>query len=199
LDPIAADGAFEFLNEVKDGAIPAEYIEPIVQGIRQSMLGGILFGCEVVNVRVTLFGGSYHEIDSNPTAFQIAASLAFKEAAHKSSPILLEPIMAVDIAISEAQLSAQVRDISSRRGRVESIELRPEFLAITAHIPLRETLHTSPNGRLKYPMRFLRYEELPSRFDDLGDDGLGVGVRNPKHPSTGQGSSAANPDPGRML
>ena len=191
LEANEAGRGFEFIDNIKSNKFPRKYIAPIEQGIHEAIQGGVLFGYEIADVKVTLLDGSYHDVDSNEMAFKIAGSLAFKEAARKGSPVLLEPVMAAEAVIPEVHIGAILSDINLRRGRIEGIENRAGSMAVKAMIPLHETLRFSRNGRFEYPMQFARYELAPPRFGGFGDDGAGVIVKNPRHPHTGSGFAAA--------
>ena len=122
LEPNEPGKGFEFINEIKGGVVPKEYIKPTEQGIREALHGGILAGYELVDFKAILYDGSYHDVDSNEMAFKIAGSMAFKEAAKKASPVLLEPMMAVEVTVPEEHMGTIIGDINSRRGRIEGME-----------------------------------------------------------------------------
>jgi elongation factor G len=191
LEPDGEGRGFGFVNEVPEALLPAEYATAAETGIREAALGGMLFGYEVTDVIATLIQSSYHETDSNPLAFQIAGALAFKQAAIKASPVLLEPVMAVEAVIPETQFSELLQDMNARRARIDAIEWSSNSAAFRALVPLRETLRSSARGRLSYPMRFARYEPVANPRGKLGDDALGVGVRNPQRPILGSSYAAA--------
>ena len=163
---------FEFVNAIVGGSIPKEYIKPIEAGIKEAMEGGILAGYELVDIRVTLYDGNYHEVDSSEMAFKIAGSMAFKDGAKKASPVLLEPIMKVEVVTPEDHMGSVNGDIMSRRGRIESMNARPGTQVITAAIPLSEMfgyateLRSMTQGRATYTMHFLRYEEAPKSVSE---------------------------------
>jgi len=127
---------YEFSNDTKGGAIPKEYIKPIDQGIQEAMQGGVLAGYEMVDIKVSLYDGSYHDVDSNEMAFKIAGSMAFKEAARKAKPVLLEPVMAVEVTVPEEYMGTIIGDLNSRRGRIEGMEMVGGVQAIKATVPL---------------------------------------------------------------
>ena len=166
LEPNPGKG-YEFVNDVVGGVVPKEYIKPIDQGIREALLGGVLAGYEVVDVKATLYDGSYHEVDSNEMAFKIAGSLAFKDAARKASPVLLEPMMSVEVVVPEEYMGTIIGDLNSRRGRIEGMEHRAGSQVIKANVPLSEMfgyathMRSSTQGRATYSMHFNRYEEAP--------------------------------------
>jgi elongation factor G len=189
LDPVAPDKGYEFVTEIEPSLIPKEYIGSIDQGVQSAMASGVLAGFPMVDVKVTLLGGSHHQVDSNEVSFRFAGAMAFREAARGANPVLLEPMMSVE-ATERAELIGEiVRDINSRRGRIEGIEPSTGSMTIRARVPLAEVLHSSLNGRPEYPMHFAGYEPLPSR-GGFGDDAP-AGVRNPSSPSSLSGSAAA--------
>ena len=172
LEPNAPGKGYEFLNEIKGGTIPKEYIKPIDQGVRGAMEMGILAGFPMVDVKVILFDGSYHEVDSNENAFKIAGSMAFKEAARKASPVLLEPVMAVEVTVPEEFMGTIIGDINSRRGRIEGMGRVAGSQVIRAIVPLKEMfgyvndIRSSTQGRASYSMQFAHYEEAPRMIAD---------------------------------
>ncbi len=122
IEPNTPGAGYEFINAIKCGSVPKEYIKPIDQGVQGAIELGILAGYPLVDIKVTLYDGSYHEVDSNEMAFKFAGSIAFKEAARKASPVLLEPVMAVEVTVPEEHMGAIIGDINSRRGRIEGME-----------------------------------------------------------------------------
>jgi elongation factor G len=167
LDPQPPGTGYEFVNDITGGSVPKEFIKPIDQGIREALEGGILAGYPMVDVKATLYDGSYHDVDSNEMAFKIAGSMAFKEAARKASPVLLEPVMAVEVVTPEDYAGVIMGDLSSRRGRIEGMEHRAGSQVIKAIVPLAEMfgyathMRSSTQGRAEYSMHFARYEEAP--------------------------------------
>jgi elongation factor G len=167
IEPNEAGKGYEFANEIVGGSVPKEYIKPIDQGIQEALEGGILAGYPMVDIKVELYDGSYHEVDSNEMAFKIAGSMAFKEAARKASPVLLEPVMAVEVVTPEDYAGTIMGDLSSRRGRIEGMEHRAGSQVIKAIVPLAEMfgyathMRSSTQGRAEYSMHFARYEEAP--------------------------------------
>jgi len=167
LEPNLPGKGYEFINDVVGGVIPKEFIKPVDQGIREAMEGGVLAGYEMVDVKATLYDGSYHDVDSNEMAFKIAGSMAFKEAARKASPVLLEPVMSVEVVVPEEYMGTIIGDLSSRRGRIEGIEHRAGSQVIKAMVPLAEmfgyatNMRSSTQGRATFSMHFSRYEEAP--------------------------------------
>jgi elongation factor G len=158
---------YEFSNDTKGGTIPKEYIKPIDQGIQEAMLGGILAGYEMVDIKVSLYDGSYHDVDSNEMAFKIAGSMAFKEAARKAKPVLLEPVMSVEVTVPEEYMGTIIGDLNSRRGRIEGMEMVGGVQAIRATVPLSTmfgyatAMRGSTQGRANFTMEFKQYEEAP--------------------------------------
>ncbi len=147
LEPNEPGKGYEFVNEVVGGVIPKEFIKPVDQGIKEAMEGGVLAGYEMVDVKATLYDGSYHDVDSNEMAFKIAGSMAFKEAARKASPVLLEPVMSVEVVVPEEYMGTIIGDLSSRRGRIEGIEHRAGSQVIKAMVPLAEMFGYATNMR----------------------------------------------------
>jgi elongation factor G len=190
VEPNEAGKGYEFINDIKGGVVPKEYIKPIDQGVRGALELGILAGFPIVDVKVTLFDGSYHDVDSNEMAFKFAGSIAFKEAARKASPVLLEPVMAVEVTVPEEFMGTIIGDINSRRGRIEGMEHGAGSQVIKAIVPLAEVLHSSNHGRPKYSMFFAGYEPA-SRGDGLdGGDSL-VHSSKPRGPRPQDRSAAA--------
>ena len=167
ISPNESGKGYEFSNDIKGGTIPKEYIKPIDQGIQEAMQGGVLAGYEMVDVKVSLYDGSYHEVDSNEMAFKIAGSIAFKEAAREAKPVLLEPVMAVEVTVPEDYMGAIIGDLSSRRGRIEGMEMVGNTQAIRATVPLSTMfgyathMRGATQGRANYSMQFKQYEEAP--------------------------------------
>jgi elongation factor G len=172
VEPNEAGKGYEFINDIKGGVVPKEYIKPIDQGVRGALELGILAGFPIVDVKVTLFDGSYHDVDSNEMAFKFAGSIAFKEAARKASPVLLEPVMAVEVTVPEEFMGTIIGDINSRRGRIEGMEHAAGSQVIKAIVPLKEMfgyvndIRSSTQGRASYSMQFARYEEAPRMIAD---------------------------------
>jgi len=182
IEPNEPGKGYEFINEIVGGSVPKEFIKPIDQGIKEAMEGGVLAGYEMVDVKATLYDGSYHDVDSNEMAFKIAGSMAFKEAARKASPVLLEPVMAVEVVTPEDYAGVIMGDLSSRRGRIEGMEHRAGSQVIKAIVPLAEMfgyathMRSSTQGRAEYSMHFARYEEVPrSAADEIIGKSQGPG------------------------
>jgi len=158
---------YEFVNKIVGGTIPKEYIPSVDAGIREAMESGVLAGFPVVDIKVELVDGSYHDVDSSESAFKIAGSMAFKEAARKAKPVLLEPIMAVEVVTPEDYMGDVIGNINSRRGQIEGMEPRGNAQVIRARVPLSEMfgyatdIRTMSQGRATYTMQFLRYDEVP--------------------------------------
>ncbi len=172
IEPNVPGKGYEFINEIKSGSVPKEFIKPIDQGVQGAIELGILAGYPMVDVKVTLYDGSYHEVDSDEMAFKIAGSIAFKEAARKASPVLLEPVMAVEVTVPEEHMGTIIGDINSRRGRIEGMEHIGGSQVIKAIVPLKEMfgyvndIRSSTQGRASYSMQFARYEEAPRMIAD---------------------------------
>jgi elongation factor G len=167
IEPGEPGTGFEFVNAIVGGVIPREYIKPVGEGIKEALEGGVLAGYEMVDVKATLHYGSFHDVDSSEMAFKIAGSMAFKDAAKKADPVLLEPIMKVEVVAPEEYAGSITGDINSRRGRIESMAARPGTQVITALVPLSEMfgystdMRSMTQGRATYTMHFHRYEEAP--------------------------------------
>ena len=172
LEPNEPGKGFEFVDAIKGGVVPKEYIKPTEQGIREALHNGVLAGYEMVDFKATLYDGSYHDVDSNEMAFKIAGSMAFKEAAKKASPVLLEPVMAVEVTVPEEHMGTIIGDINSRRGRIEGMEHVGGSQVIKAIVPLKEMfgyvndIRSSTQGRASYSMQFARYEEAPRMISE---------------------------------
>ncbi len=167
VDPLPPGSGFEFKDEVKGGTVPREYIPAVEKGIREALDSGVLAGYPVVDVRVALFDGSYHEVDSSEMAFKIAASIGFKEACRKASPVLLEPIMGVEVVVPEEYMGDVIGNLSGRRGRVQGMEPRGGAQVVKAEVPLKEMfgyateLRSMTQGRASYSMQFAHYDQVP--------------------------------------
>jgi elongation factor G len=169
LEPAPGEG-FVFENKIKGGTIPGEYIGPAEQGMREALENGVKAGYPLVDVKAELVDGSYHDVDSSEMAFKIAGSMAIQEAARKANPVLLEPVMAVEVVTPEDFLGDVIGDLSRRRGKVQGQDQRGNALAVQAHVPLGEMfgyatdLRSSTQGRATYTMQFEQYEEVPSNI-----------------------------------
>lgn len=172
MEPLEAGSGYEFVNKIVGGSIPKEYINPIDNGIKEAMGNGILAGYPMIDFRVTLVDGSYHEVDSSEMAFKIAGSMAFKNAAEKAGPILLEPIMKVEVVVPEDYLGDVIGDINSRRGHIEGIEARPGVQVVRSHVPLASmfgyatVLRSKTQGRAVYSMEPSHYAEVPKSVSE---------------------------------
>ncbi len=172
IEPNEPGKGFEFINEIVGGVIPKEYIPAVEKGVVEAMEGGILAGYEMVDIRLRLVFGSYHEVDSSEMAFKIAGSIAFKNAAKKANPVLLEPVMKVEIVTPEEYMGSVTGDIGSRRGRIEGMFSRTGTQIITAMVPLAEMfgyetdLRSMTQGRASSTMHFHRYEEAPKSVSE---------------------------------
>jgi elongation factor G len=172
VEPSGVGTGFVFENEIIGGSIPKEYIKPVEQGIKEAMNSGVLAGYEVKDVKVVLYDGSYHEVDSSEIAFKIAGSMAFKEACRKASPALLEPVMKVEVVLPEEYMGDVTGDLNRRRGRIEGMEARPGTQIIKASVPLSEMfgyatdVRSRTQGRATYTMHFGHYEEVPKQIAD---------------------------------
>jgi elongation factor G len=172
IEPNEAGKGYEFINDIKGGVIPKEYIKPIDQGIQDAMTRGVLAGYEMVDIKVTLYDGSYHDVDSNEMAFKIAGSMAFKEAARKAKPVLLEPVMDVEVTVPEEYMGTIIGDLNSRRGRIEGMEMVGGTQAIRAAVPLSTMfgyathMRSSTQGRANYTMQFKQYDEAPKSVSE---------------------------------
>lgn len=172
VEPLSPGEKFQFANEIVGGAVPRDYIGAVEKGIKEAMQAGVLAGYQVVDVKVTLFDGSYHEVDSSEMAFKIAGSLAMKEAMRKAGPILLEPIMNVNIVLPDEFMGEVIGDLNARRGRVVNVEAKAAAQVIDAAVPLLEmfgyatTLRSITQGRATYTMQFARYEQSPQGISE---------------------------------
>jgi elongation factor G len=173
LDPQGEGKGFEFVDAIKGGSVPREYIPAVNKGLLEALKAGVLAGYPVVDVKVTLFDGSYHEVDSSENAFKMAAILAFKDGMRKASPALLEPIMAVEVETPEEKMGDVMGDLSSRRGVIQGMDDLPGGgKAIRAEVPLAEmfgystTLRSLTQGRATYTMEFKHYAEAPKSVAD---------------------------------
>ena len=166
--PQEAGTGFEFVNKIVGGAVPKDYIPAVGKGVEEAMTGGIIAGFPVVDIKVTLYDGSYHEVDSSEMAFKIAGSMCFKEGAAKARPVLLEPIMKVEVVTPEDYMGDVMGDLNSRRGMVQGMEDAPAGKVIRAEVPLAQMfgyatdLRSATQGRATYSMEFSKYNEVPA-------------------------------------
>ena len=167
LEPNEAGKGYEFVDAIKGGVVPREFIPAVDKGLRETLPNGVLAGFPVVDVKVTLFDGSYHDVDSNENAFKMAASIAFKDGMRKANPVLLEPMMAVEVETPPEFMGNVVGDLSSRRGMVQGMEDVAGVKVIKAEVPLMEmfgystSLRSATQGRATYTMEFKHYAEAP--------------------------------------
>jgi elongation factor G len=172
LEPRERGEGVEFDSEIKGGAIPQEYIPAIEKGFQEAVDGGVLAGYQVVDLKTIVFDGSFHEVDSSEIAFKIATIMAFKDAFKRAKPVLLEPIMAVEVTAPEQYMGDVVGDLNARRGRIEGIEDRALVKIIRAHVPLAQmfgyatTLRSLTSGRANYSMQFDHYQEVPGTIQE---------------------------------
>jgi elongation factor G len=167
IEPLPRGGGFEFVDEIVGGVIPRQYIPAVEKGIREALAGGVIAGYEMVDVKATLYDGSFHAVDSSEMAFKIAASIGFKNAVSQAKPVLLEPIMALEIAVPDDCMGDIIGDLNSRRGKVLGVDPKANGQVIKAHVPQAEVLRYSPDlrsmtsGRGNFTMEFSHYEEVP--------------------------------------
>jgi elongation factor G len=172
VEPLPSGSGFEFVNEIFGGSIPREYIAPTEAGMREALERGIVAGFPMSDVRAILYDGSYHDVDSSEMAFKLAGSYAIKEAARRASPVLLEPIMSVEVVVPEEYMGDVIGDINSRRGRIEGMELRGTTQIIKSMVPLSEMfgyatdIRSRTQGRGSFTMHFGKYEEMPSSLQE---------------------------------
>lgn len=181
VEPQPTGTSFEFVNAIKGGSVPREYIPAVEKGVREATDSGAVAGYPIVDVKVTLLDGSYHDVDSSEIAFKIAGSMAFKGAVSKASPVLLEPIMAVEVVVPEHFMGEVIGDISSRRGKILGMDPRPAVQVIEAHVPLAEMfgyatdLRSMTQGRATYTMQFSHYDPVPAPIsEEIGAKAVGL-------------------------
>jgi elongation factor G len=199
LIPLPPGLGYQFENQLTGGSIPREYINPVDQGIREALTRGILAGYPIDDVRIELYDGSYHEVDSSEMAFTIAGSMAFQDAASKAKPVLLEPVMRVELLVPEPFLADVIDDLVGRRGRIQSQEDRGGAQMVLARVPLSEMfayqtdLRSRTLGHATFSMSFDRYQPRPDSLDD--EDGK-PRVGAPRKPAPpGRDSAIALPEP----
>jgi elongation factor G len=169
LEPAPGEG-FDFVNQIRGGAVPSEFIPAVEKGIEEALESGVKAGYPMVDVRATLVDGKYHDTDSSEVAFKVAGSLALKEAAKRAKPVLLEPVMSVEVVTPQEFIGDVIGDLSRRRGHVESQEPRGNAVAVKGSVPLAEMfgyatdLRSNTQGRANYTMQFDRYEEVPQNI-----------------------------------
>jgi len=168
LEPQEPGKGYEFVNGIVGGVVPKEYIPAVDKGIREAMENGVIAGYPVVDIKATLFDGSYHEVDSNEMAFKIAGSMALKDAVRKASPVLLEPIMKVEVVTPDEYYGDIIGDLNRRRGQVMGMDDSPSGKVVTAEVPLAEmfgyatTVRSLSQGRATFTMEFAKYMEVPN-------------------------------------
>ncbi len=173
LEPLEAGKGYEFADEVKGGVIPKEYIQPINKGIQEARQKGVVAGFELIDFKATVYDGSYHDVDSSEVAFKVAGSMAFADAAKKAGPVLLEPIMSVEVTTPEEFMGDVIGNLSSKRGQIEEMRDRNQVKVIDAKVPLAEMfgyateLRSMTQGRASYAMEFLDYQEVPSNVAEV--------------------------------
>jgi len=172
IEPQEPGTGYTFVNKIVGGAIPKEYIPAVDAGIQDAMKNGVLGGYQVLDIKVALVDGSYHEVDSSEMAFKIAGSMGFKEGCRKADPVLLEPVMKVDVVVPEIYMGDVMGDLNSRRGRIEGMESRAGAQVITANVPLASMfgyateLRSRTQGRGVFTMQFSHYEEVPKYIQE---------------------------------
>jgi elongation factor G len=172
IEPQESGSGYAFVNEIVGGVVPKEYIPAVDKGVREAMANGIIAGYPVVDVKVTLYDGSYHEVDSSEMAFKIAGSMCFRDGARKAKPVLLEPVMKVEVVTPEAYMGDVMGDLNSRRGMVQGMDDAPAGKIIRAEVPLAEmfgystVLRSATQGRATYSMEFAKYNEVPASIAD---------------------------------
>jgi elongation factor G len=173
LEPLPQGKGYEFVNGIVGGTVPREYIPAVDKGIQEAVQTGVIAGYPIVDVKVTIFDGSYHDVDSNEMAFKIAGSIGFKEGFRKAKPVLLEPIMRVEVVVPEDYYGDIVGDLSRRRGQIVGTEDSPSGKVVTAEVPLAEmfqystSMRSMSQGRANYTMEFAKYQEVPGSVADV--------------------------------
>jgi len=173
IEPLPAGTGYEFANEIVGGSVPKEYIPAVDRGVREQMENGVVAGYPVVDCKVTLYDGSYHDVDSSEMAFKIAGSMGFREGAAKAHPVLLEPIMKVEVVTPEDYMGDVMGDLNRRRGLPQGMDDSPAGKTIRAEVPLAEMfgyatdLRSMSQGRAVYSMEFQKYSEVPQNVADL--------------------------------
>jgi elongation factor G len=168
IEPQEPGAGYAFENKIVGGVVPKEYIPAVDKGIQEAMQGGVIAGYPVVDIKVTLYDGSYHEVDSNENAFKIAGSMGFKAGVQKAKPVILEPMMKVEVETPEEYMGDVMGDLNSRRGMVQGMDDGPSGKMVRAEVPLSEmfgyatALRSATQGRASYSMEFARYNEVPS-------------------------------------
>ena len=172
IEPLEPGGGFEFVNSIVGGKVPREYIPAVEKGVQGAMELGVLAGYPLMDIKVTLYDGSYHDVDSSEMAFKIAGSMGFKEAVRKAKPILLEPIMSVEVVTPDQFMGDVVGDLNSRRGKILGMEMKAGFQVVSAQVPLANMfgyatdLRSATQGRATFAMEFLHYEQVPASISE---------------------------------
>lgn len=173
IEPRERGAGYEFVNDIVGGAIPREYIPAVDKGIQEACAGGVIAGYPVNDIRITLHDGSFHDVDSNEMAFKIAGSLAFKEAFKAAGPMILEPIMEVEVVTPDEFMGDIIGNLSARRGKIERMEKRGKVQVIRSFVPLGDMfgyatdLRSMSQGRAVYTMQFAKYEPVPSNIKEM--------------------------------
>jgi elongation factor G len=172
IEPLAAGKGYEFVNGIVGGSVPREFLPADDKGIEEAMEGGVLAGYPIVDVKVTLFDGSFHDVDSNEMAFKIAGSIGFKEGFRNAQPVLLEPVMKVEVVTPEDYYGDVIGDLNRRRGQIHGMEDSPSGKVVDAEVPLAEmfgyatSVRSMSQGRATFTMEFARYAEVPPGLVD---------------------------------
>jgi len=199
VEPREPGSGYQFVDATTGDIIPSEFVESVNAGIQIALKGGVLAGYEMVDLQAALYGGSYHLTDSNELAFQIAASMAFKEAARKAGPVLLEPVMSVEVVFPEGYLGNIIADLNERRGHIEDLKPRGHSQVLRAIVPLAELfgyekhIRSNTEGTASHSMHFACYRPVPLRGGP-GDYEAGVMAIKPRGPRTGLNSAAVRLD-----
>ncbi|MCK4379170.1 MAG: elongation factor G, partial [Deltaproteobacteria bacterium] len=168
--PLPRGGGFEFVDNIVGGVVPRQYIPAVEKGVIEAMAGGVIAGYPVVDLKITLYDGSYHSVDSSEMAFKIAASMGFKKGVKDARPVLLEPIMEIEVTVPNDYMGDIIGDLNSRRGKVNGVEPMANSQIIKASVPMAEVLKYAPNlrsltgGRGMFTMKFSHYDEVPSHL-----------------------------------
>jgi elongation factor G len=180
IEPLARGGGFQFVEAIKGGVIPRQYIPPVEAGIKEAMETGVLAGYPVVDIKATIYDGSYHEVDSSELAFKMAGSLALRNGVKKAKPVLLEPIMKLEVVAPEQFLGDIISDLNAKRGHIEHIDSQGDMYVIQCLIPLAETfgyatrLRSLTQGRATHSLEYCKYQELPTNLaEEITDKALG--------------------------
>jgi elongation factor G len=172
IEPLEEGKGYEFVNGIVGGVVPREYVPAVDKGVKEALEGGVIAGYPVVDVKVTLIDGSYHDVDSNEMAFKIAGSMAFKDGVRKARPVLLEPIMKVEVVTPEDYSGDVIGDLNRRRGQIHGMDDGPSGKVITAEVPLAEmfgyatSVRSMSQGRATFTMEFAKYLEVPNNVAD---------------------------------